>query len=81
MIKGIRILSPEKMKAARGSRRPADIVRNGNGAFSEASYSQWENGRNTPTNPAKQAALVLALGVKSYEDISIPYEIPEAQAV
>jgi len=80
MITGVRVLSPALVRAARGDRKPMDIVRNSNGVFSLTSYQQWESGDFTPTNPRKQAALVLALGVDSYEKISVPYEATDLSA-
>jgi hypothetical protein len=76
MNTGVRVLSPALVKAARGDRKPMEIVRNSGGVFSLTSYQQWEEGRNSPTNPFKQAALVLALGVSGFEEISVPYEVP-----
>jgi hypothetical protein len=58
----VKILSPDKLKSARGSRSRAEVVRAGKEKFTEQDLYNYEKGLNRP-HPNKIPYLLEALGV------------------
>jgi transcriptional regulator with XRE-family HTH domain len=65
---GVKILDPDKLKAARGERTQKEIAEATGNVFSEQQISGYEKGKFRP-KPEKLPILLQALGVE-YDQVS-----------